>query len=243
MTSPSSLSSASSNERLRDHSTNTLDGFQSPPRSSVGHESQQCEAGTWYRGAYPKGFYNGPSGLRSVVLLMDGQERSESQCFQKCCELGRQRCQHLWFFRTKCYAISCDLYSDHCDPISVPSNIPTSTSVYIDIHYSTNTSPPSEETPPPSEETPPPSVETLPRKPLVINQDYGSPRAIISPSVVETQASVVSLSAQHSSSEPQVTINSSTQYITLVCLSSKHPIPCMCDIVCYYQLFLWLSRE
>lgn len=145
---------------------------------------------------FPKGFASmGHDSIDSRILVLDGQRMSEPQCLQKCCALGSQKCQHLWFFKDKCFALACSLNSNNCDPQSVPANVPPSVSTYVHIQYNRVGSLPDTRLPP---ATTPPTVMS----PSSYEDD--SLHAVISPSAVVTWESDVYLSARNSSSKQQV---------------------------------------
>ena len=127
---------------------------------------------------------------------------NEAECFQQCCMLGVDRCQYLWIFRNKCYAVGCSLQSNYCDPQLVHPNVPPATSTYFEVYYSyggqvhqTSVSPTLDSLTPGS---------NLYNTVVTPTHDQFSPPltslAVISPSSVKTFASQVTLSAQHSSS-------------------------------------------
>ena len=169
--------------------SNFLDEFPSPQDPKP--RPQQCTTpDTLYDGTVPKGFAtNGPDGLESVLLLLEGPEMVRSQCLQKCCELGPQQCQYLWLIRTKCFAVACSSFSTNCDPQALPANVPAYTSTYVKIQYNMDGSNP---------------LHPVTVPPPTLWHEDNFPHAVISPSNVITRDSEIYLSAEHSSQGQQV---------------------------------------
>lgn len=149
---------------------------------------QHCNTGTWYRGAFPKGFRQETPEDVSFRILFQDQEMTKPRCLQGCCELGPLICQHLWFFKTNCLAVACQPpTSTNCTPKQLVSTNPSAVSAYVSIVYDGIGSPPTPATPAPSTAVTPVIQHLM---------------VTISPSDVITQDSDILLSA--SSSQQQV---------------------------------------
>lgn len=155
---------------------------------------------------YPLGFDD--QEMRGVILtlLLDSDELSESACLHQCCSLGPSKCQYLWFFETKCIAVSCSQSLPlYCRSVPAPPYIPPADTKYLGIQYNRWTSNWAD-----GESISPPTVPT--NRPPFVEETMSSlpnpnkpPEVGISPKDVVIQDSEVTLSAWLSGKQHQVT--------------------------------------
>lgn len=186
-------------------SSNVQDGPQNdPPSRNPG--SLRCGVGTTHLGVYPLGFDD--QEMRGVILtLLDSDGISESACLHQCCSLGPSKCQYLWFFETKCIAVSCSQSLPlYCRSVPAPPYIPPADTKYLGIQYNRWTSNWAD-----GESISPPTVPT--DRPPFVEETMSSlpnpnepPEVGISPKDVVIQDSEVTLSAWLSGKQHQVCI-------------------------------------
>ena len=114
--------------------------------------TNECSVGRWYTAAIPEGFKpDRPDDIKFSFLLDEEEQSTEAQCFQECCTLGPSRCQYVWFYKSTCVAVACQLYSNSgsCRPVHV-NNLPSDVSSYVSMIYNSidNTLPSSSPLPP-----------------------------------------------------------------------------------------------
>lgn len=79
-----------------------------------------------------------PTGQTSVdyikpFLVDTSTEEGIKECVTQCCQLGSSRCQYVWLFTSKCFAIGCTAENaDKCRPMRMPA---LSSSAYVAVEY------------------------------------------------------------------------------------------------------------
>ena len=67
-----------------------------------GKKELKCSVGEQYLKSIPFGGMKNPN-LRINPILA----ASALQCLEKCCDLGPTKCQFIWVFESKCFAVAC----------------------------------------------------------------------------------------------------------------------------------------
>ena len=129
-------------------------------------------------------------------LLFESDQLSESLCLQRCCVLGPQECQYIWFYLNQCIAVACSPgHSYFCQYELVPPHILSSSAKYASIWYRDG----GNEWPNSEPSHTPPNTPSPPHTEGTMSQLHHTNRPLavgISPADVVTQDSEIVLSAQ-----------------------------------------------